>query len=362
MLRCVIVPVCHAISSALPAMSTPDPSPSTPELDHLGTPIAWADHNGRLTGCNSAFARWLSISARRIAGVRLDQLDTEAPRLDDILSRLSIGADEPLFVRRANLRFPPGNLRQADLWLSRNDNGVLIEVHPLDEFLAGDTADTLPSALHAALKGLAHEVKNPLAGLKGAAQLLARRCDDEDSRRYVEVILHECDRLAALVNRLLNPSLSRGAQPTNIHEALERMRLLAEAEAGGAVRLQRDYDPSLPEISGDADRLTQALWNLVRNALDAQATEIKLRTRAEHNALVGDRQHRLALRVEIEDNGRGVPDDLTDRIFLPLVSGRAEGTGLGLTLVQQVAREHHGALSFRSKPGHTVFALVLPVE
>jgi len=343
-------------------MPAPHEPPSPPDLEHLGTPVAWADHDGRLVGCNGAFARWLSVSMRRIAGLRLDQLDTEAPRLDDLLSRLSIGADEPLLVRRANLRFPPGEARQADLWLSRHENGVLIEVHPLDGFLTMDYSDALPGALHAALKGLAHEVKNPLAGLKGAAQLLARRSDDVDARRYVDVILHECDRLTALVDRLLNPSHGAVAQPTNVHEALERVRLLVEAESGGAVKLVRDYDPSLPEITGDADRLTQALWNLVRNAIDANASEIRLRTRAEHNALIGDRQHRLALRVEIEDNGRGVPDDLADRIFLPLVSGRAEGTGLGLTLVQQVAREHHGALSFRSRPGHTVFALVLPVE
>ena len=136
---------------------------------------------------------------------------------------------------------------------------------------------------------------------------------------------------------------------------------LAEAEAGWAIRLVRDYDPSLPDLVGDADRLTQALWNLVRNALESGAGTVSLRTRAEHHVLIGDRSHRLALRVEIADDGRGVPEDLVERIFLPLVSGRAEGTGLGLPLAQQVAREHGGSLGYRSRPGHTVFTLLLPV-
>jgi two-component system nitrogen regulation sensor histidine kinase GlnL len=333
-----------------------------PDIEQLGTPIAWSDRNGRIEGCNGAFARWLGVSPRRLRGLKLDQIDTEAPRLDELLSRLSPGADVPLYARRASLRVPPGQVRLADLWLACAEDRVLIEAHPIDVGPGGDYDDALPNALHAALKGLAHEVKNPLAGLKGAAQLLARRSEDADARRYVEVILHECDRLAALVDRLLNPAPSHSMRPTNVHEALERVRLLAEAEAGDSVRLVRDYDPSLPEILGDPDRLTQALWNLVRNALEAQATEIRLRTRAEHNALIGDRPQRLALRVDIEDNGRGVPDGLADRIFLPLVSGRAEGTGLGLTLAQQVAREHRGALSFRSRPGATVFTLLLPVE
>jgi two-component system nitrogen regulation sensor histidine kinase GlnL len=141
---------------------------------------------------------------------------------------------------------------------------------------------------------------------------------------------------------------------------LERVRQLAEAEAGWTIKIERDYDPSLPEIAGDPDRLTQALWNLVRNAMESGAGAVALRTRAEHNVLIGERGYRLALRVEIADDGRGVPEDLAERIFLPLVSGRAQGTGLGLPLAQQVAREHGGSLGYRSRPGHTVFSLLLP--
>lgn len=136
---------------------------------------------------------------------------------------------------------------------------------------------------------------------------------------------------------------------------------LAENEAGWAVRLQRDYDPSIPEFHGDVDRLTQAVWNLVRNAIQAGAGSITLRTRVEHGVRIAEHLHTLALRLEIADDGRGVPEELAEHLFLPLVSGRAEGTGLGLALAQQVAREHRGTLTYRSRPGHTVFTLLLPI-
>ncbi len=197
--------------------------------------------------------------------------------------------------------------------------------------------------------------------MKGAAQLLARRVEGDDNRELVDLIGSEVDRLAGLVDRLLNPEPPRDFAPTNIHAVLERVRQLAEVEAGWAIKLVRDFDPSLPEFPGDGDRLAQALWNLVRNALESGATTVQLRTRAEHHLLIGDSAHRLAVRVEIADDGRGVPEDLAERIFLPLVSGRAEGSGLGLPLAQQVAREHRGSLSYRSRPGHTVFTLLIPV-
>jgi len=175
------------------------------------------------------------------------------------------------------------------------------------------------------------------------------------------LISSEVDRLAALLDRLLSPLPPRPHAPLNIHAVLERVLRLAENDAGWAVRLVRDYDPSLPELVGDDDRLTQALWNLVRNAIEAGAANVTLRTRAEHGVRIGDAAHALVLRLEIVDDGRGVPEALAERVFLPLVSGRAEGSGLGLALAQQVAREHRGSLAYRSRPGHTVFTLLLPM-
>ncbi|HEY2344752.1 MAG TPA: ATP-binding protein [Xanthomonadaceae bacterium] len=336
---------------------------AAPSIDALVTPLAWADGEGRLVGCNTAFARWLGVSARRLDMLALSALDAEEDRLATLIARLGV-AGEPVRLRRCRLCAPGGTERFADLVLVRDPDGLRIEAYPAEEFPGADPASTLPAALHAALKGLAHEIRNPLAGLKGAAQLLARRAaarHDNDEGELIAVIGEEVERLAALLDRLVNPAPPRAFEPVNIHAVLERVRVLADADAGWAVKIERDYDPSLPPVSGDADRLVQALWNLLRNALESGASTVTLRTRAEHGVLIGDLAHRLALRVEIADNGRGVPEDLAERIFLPLVSGRAEGSGLGLPLAQQIAREHGGALSYRSRAGHTVFTLMIPV-
>ncbi|RPE80029.1 two-component system sensor histidine kinase NtrB [Vulcaniibacterium tengchongense] len=341
------------------------PEAPRPDLDSLTTPLAWADADGGIAGNNTAFSRWLGVSARRLLGWPLGGLDGGDGRLREALARHD-GADAPLRLRRVGLRFADGEARFADVWLSAGeDGGWLLEAHPVDEFPGDDPALLLPSALSAALRGLAHELRNPLAGLKGAAQLLARRLDAAQGgraeRELVALIAGEVERLTGLVDRLLNPAPARPHEPLNIHAVLERVLRLAESEAGWAVRLVRDYDPSLPELHGDADRLTQAVWNLVRNAIEAGASQVTLRTRAEHAARIGEAAHALALRLEIADDGRGVPEELAERLFLPLVSGRAEGSGLGLALAQQVAREHRGSLVYRSRPGHTVFTLLLPL-
>lgn len=333
-----------------------------PDLDSLTTPIAWLDAHGAIADCNPAFARWLAVGVRRLRGRPVATLDAEA-RLPDALARPGDAADAPLRLRRVRLRHPEAEDRFADLWLSRReDGGWLLEAHPVDEFPGDDPALLLPAALSAALKGLAHELRNPLAGLKGAAQLLGRRIDgDRDAHELVALIDSEIARLTGLVDRLLNPAPARAHAPVNMHAVLERVLRLAESEAGWAVRLVRDYDPSLPELTGDGDRLVQAVWNLVRNAIEAGASTVTLRTRAEHAVRIGDDAHAVALRLDIVDDGRGVPDALAEQLFLPLVSGRAEGSGLGLALAQQVAREHRGSLAYRSRPGHTVFTVLLPL-
>ena len=344
--------------------------PDAAAYDLLTTPLAWVDGDGRMAGANQAFARWLGVSGRRLPGLPLAALETDG----DALARVLAGPPRDYVrLRRLPLAYPGhGVPRFADVALSpREGGGWLLEAHPVDEFPGDDPALALPSALAAALKGLAHELRNPLAGLKGAAQLLMRRVErgvdnDErgrdESRELIGLIDSEVDRLAALLDRLLVPQPPRPHEPLNIHAVLERVLRLAEADAGWAVRLLRDYDPSLPDLVGDADRLTQAVWNLVRNALEAGAANVTLRTRAEHGVRIGEVPHALALRLEIVDDGRGVPEHLAEQVFLPLVSGRAEGTGLGLALAQQVAREHGGSLAYRSRPGHTVFTLLVPLR
>lgn len=338
-----------------------DPTP--PTLDQLASPIAWTDAQRRLAGANPAFASWLGVGLRRLVGLRLEDLDPGGGRFAGLLARLPAeGESPPLMARRVGLAFPGGAERFADCWLVPLADGALrLECAPADEFPGEDPSIALPSALHAALKGLAHELRNPLAGMRGAAQLLARRVEGAEAAELTGLIRDEVDRLTALLERLVNPAPARPFVPVNLHAVLERVRLLADAEAGWSLKIERDYDPSLPEVPGDLDRLVQALWNLVRNALESGAGTVWLRTRAERQLPIAGVTHRLVLRVDIVDDGRGVPDDLTERLFLPLVSGRAQGSGLGLPLAQQIAREHGGALSYRSRPGHTVFTLLLPV-
>ena len=334
-------------------------SPSQAVLDELATPVLWLDATGAIAGANVAATDWLGVGLRRLLGLAAGSLERDGALLAAALAQPQ---DGPTRLRRIGLAFPSSErLQFADLWLvPRTDGGHWLEAHPVDEFPGDDPALSLPSAMNASLRGLAHELRNPLAGIKGAAQLLARR-GDEEARELTGLIEAEVERLAALVDRLLAPAPPRAFEPLNIHAVLERVLRLAEADAGWAVRLQRDYDPSLPELSGDPDRLVQAVWNLVRNAIDAGATSVQLRTRAERGLRIGEDIHPLALRLEVVDDGRGVPAELTEQLFLPLVSGRADGTGLGLALAQQVAREHRGALSYRSRPGHTVFTLLLPL-
>ena len=327
-------------------------------MDGLATPVVLADAAGSIVWANAACARWFGISARRFRGLPLTALAGES--IDTALRARSPGTT--VHLRRLGLAFPgAGETRFADAWLTPREGGWQLEAHPTVEFPGEDPALALPAALAAALKGLAHELRNPLAGLKGAAQLLARRAQDESSRELTELIGAEVDRLAGLLDRLLAPSATSPHVALNIHAVLERVLRLAETDAGWAVKLLRDYDPSLPDVPGDFDRLTQAVWNLVRNALEAGAANVTLRTRIERGLRIGEALHARVLRLDVVDDGHGVPEDLTEQLFLPLVSGRAQGSGLGLALAQQVAREHRGSLGYRSRPGHTVFSLLLPL-
>ena len=327
----------------------------------MATPLAWAGPDGNVRGVNPAFVRWLGVSARRLIGLPLSALEAQGQVLAHFMAR---DQADLLRLDRLALALPGESVQFAQGWLGRSDDGRwLLELHPVDEFAVADPVQALPSALNAALKGLAHELRNPLAGLKGAAQLLARRSAgrDPEEGELIALISSEIERLNNLLEQLLSPQPPQPPARLNIHAVLERVLRLAESEAGWAVRLQRDYDPSIPEFTGDADRLTQAIWNLVRNAMQAGSSTVTLRTRVDHGARIAEMIHPLVLRLEIADDGRGVPEDLAEHIFLPLVSGRAEGTGLGLALAQQVAREHRGALTWRSRPGHTVFTLLLPL-
>jgi two-component system, NtrC family, nitrogen regulation sensor histidine kinase GlnL len=214
------------------------------------------------------------------------------------------------------------------------------------------------------IRQLAHEIKNPLGGIRGAAQLLERQLDSVELREYTDVVISETDRLAALVDTLLGPGGPPNKQPVNVHELLEYVIKLIETGEQRGPTIRREYDPGLPSIDLDRDQMVQALLNLVRNAvaaLEGHGT-LTLRSRAVTNFTIGNTRHRVIATIEIEDDGPGIPADLQDSVFYPLVTSRAEGTGLGLPAAQELLSRHGGLIEFESRPGRTVFFVRIPLD
>ena len=322
--------------------------------EQMATGLALVDADLRLRWLNPALVECLELGFHNAAGQPLGLL------LDDANAGMAQAAkvlaeQRPAQWRAVALAAANGREISADIALQPFGDGLLLEVHVLAE------PSSAGSPLSATLRGFAHEVKNPLAGLRGAAQLLQRRVDNADLQALAGMIIDEADRLGALANRLLHHDGAPQLGPVSIHRLLERLCDLLLAEPAPP-QLRHDYDPSVPDLHGDADRLQQVLLNLARNALEAGARTLTLRTRVEHGARVGERMLRMALRVDVIDDGAGVPVALRDTLFQPLVSGRADGSGLGLALSREIAHEHGGELRYASRPGHTVFSLYLPLE
>lgn len=247
---------------------------------------------------------------------------------------------------------------------------IEIPVHQALRFEDLQQARAGQAAQRETLRNLAHEVRNPLAGLRAAAQLLDMELARDDLREFTRVIIDEADRLADLVARLVSPQRQDiERQRFNVHELCERALALVRLEFGKRITLVRDYDASVPDILADRDRLMQALLNVVRNGAQALTESdsvpspvLQLRTRIVHQPALLRGQHRMGLMITVTDNGPGVPDALRDKLFHPLVTGRAQGTGLGLNLAQECLQAHGGLLEFDSRPGHTEFRLLLPLD
>lgn len=342
-------------------MSVHPPVPKAPPLrtgvvwaalESCATAMALVDRGLVLRAVNQSLHDWLGSGARSWRGEALALLDAKPPRLAQAAAR-ALTEDRRVWLRDARLRTGIGD-RAADIALTPLDADTLL--------LELQSAPVEHSALRLSesLRGFAHEVKGPLAGMRGAAQLLQRRLDEPEAAELAQLIVAEVDRLAALSDRLLNVGAKPHLARVNIHEVVERVAALLSAEPD-TPRIRRDYDPSLPPLAADADRLQQACLNLARNAAEAGARTLSVRTRIEHGARLGGHGPRHALRVDFADDGRGVPAELADTLFEPLVSGRANGTGLGLAIAREIAREHGGELGYVSRPGATVFTLLLPL-
>jgi two-component system nitrogen regulation sensor histidine kinase GlnL len=244
-------------------------------------------------------------------------------------------------------------------------NRLLLEFRPIDQQLKAIREEheaVQQQANRELIRNLAHEIKNPLGGIRGSAQLLERELDNPALREYTQVIIKEADRLQDLMQRLLSSHRAMQPAQVNIHELLERVRRLIHAEYPG-VRVRRDYDTSLPDLTGDREQLIQAILNVARNAAQAMngQGEIVFRTRAERQATLAKKRRRLVLELQVIDNGPGIPEAIRDKIFYPLVSGREGGSGLGLTLAQSFIQQHMGSIDVESRPGRTSFTIRLPI-
>ena len=335
------------------AQSRPDP---VEILAQCVTAMAELDENLQFAWLNPALAELLGAGVLRWQGASLEIIEPGCSGIVEAARRALLD-QQVVLLRQVAVRDGRDGQFLGDIALTPlAGQRLLVELHPQHESI-----DRATPALSESLRGFAHEVKNPLAGVRGAAQLLGRRVDSDELRELAELIIGESDRLAALADRLLGNRAKPRLARLNIHELLERVALLIAAEPD-APAVRRDYDPSLPPAVGDGDRLFQLLLNLARNAVEANAECITLRSRVEFGVRLNDRLRRVVLRVDVIDDGDGIPPELASSLYQPLVSGRPDGTGLGLALAREIAAEHGGELRHGSRPGATTFTLLLPLD
>ena len=344
-------------------------------LGYLATAVVVLDERFVARYANQAAENLLETPARSLVGQPFLPLFADAEALEKTLTE-ALATHWDYSAQNVDYLRPGREPLQLSCMLTRIDvpeTPLLAELRPLEQQLRlarEERAIGEQQASRELIRNLAHEIKNPLGGLRGSAQLLERELDRPELREYTQVIIKEADRLQSLVDRLLTPHRAPRLAPLGIHEVLERVRSLVLAEFASGVAIVRDYDPSLPDLVGDKEQLIQALLNVVRNAAQAltaarngraRGGTITLRTRALRQVTLLRQRHKLALELQVIDDGPGVPEDIRERIFNPLVSGRDGGSGLGLSLAQTFIHYHRGVIECDSRPGRTVFRIILPL-
>ena len=335
-------------------------------LEWLATAVLALDHGRRVCYVNPTAENMLAISISKVAGQTLEQIFLHAgalhAALDYALTHNASFTEHELAVQVGEVHT---QLSATFTAVDSKNMAFLLEFHPISQQIKvmRDEQHLLQQqANRELLRNLAHEIKNPLGGIRGAAQLLAHELSIE-TREYTHVIIQEADRLQSLMDRLLTPHRLPQINPLNIHEVLERVRSVTLAETPQGLAISRDYDISIPEVVGDREQLIQVVLNIVRNAVQALQGKgnVCLRTRVLRQVTLAMKRHALAVQVQIIDNGPGIPESIRDRIFFPLVSAREGGTGLGLTLAQTFVHQHHGTIEVESCSGRTVFSILLPL-
>lgn len=347
-------------------------------LDNLNTAVLLLDDNLAIEYFNPASEALLKVSRARLKEAVANDIFADSGHVMKTL-KSSLESGRPHMRRHEYLDVYAADTVQVDYSVTPIELNarkmLLMEMQPIDRFLKINRDEALLSAHDTSknlIRGLAHEIKNPLGGIRGAAQLLdeeiAEQMLDDEARELCQIITTETDRLRNLVDRLLGPNQLTQVTTLSIHEVTERVFALLQAELQGQITLDRDYDPSIPPIEGDIEQLIQAVLNIARNAMQAlldcdhSAPRILFRTRVHRSFTIAGASHKMICKLDIIDNGPGIPADIKDQIFFPMVSGRSDGTGLGLTIAQTAINSHQGMIKCESKPGDTSFTIFLPIK
>lgn len=340
-------------------------------LDHLNEAVLLFNKDFRLIYINPAGEMLFADSSKHLLGHHAKKLfkTANSALFSDLLQRLN--QHEPLVDRELILESLSQsitvNLSATPILEDGELSEILIELQQVDRHLRITKEEQLLAQQNTSrmlVRGLAHEIKNPLGGLRGAAQLLDLELRDPELKEYTQIIIAESDRLQELMDKMLGPNKPAHKNLLNIHEVLERVRQLVAVEAGANIKLKTDYDPSIPELFADKNQLIQAFLNIVRNAIQAlqSSGKIVLKTRIQRHMTIGRKRYKLVAKVDIIDNGPGIQPALMGQIFYPMITGRPEGTGLGLSIAQALINQHNGLIECESEPGKTVFSIYLPIE
>ncbi len=319
--------------------------------------------------CNPAAEELLCLSRKRLVGSHLSDILIDAGFSAKAIA-YSLQSGNPYHQRDAMITLMNEEKFIADISVSNleidEEQNLLVEIRQTDrEHCIGLESSEYSQhiAASALVRGLGHEIKNPLGGLRGAAQLLAMELSEPALKEYTEVIIKEADRLSALVDRMMAPHKQGKKQLINIHQLIESVLSLLTLEVGENLDIDRDYDPSLPELPACGDQIQQAMLNLMQNSLQAMQGkgQLSIKTRIIRQMLLGDQMCRLVLRIDISDDGPGVPHELKDKLFMPLISGQPGGTGLGLGIAQSLIQQHSGLIEYQDASDRTTFTIYLPV-
>lgn len=339
-------------------------------FENLSTAVIVCNDDFLIEDANSACEDLLAISRRKVIGKLVDQVVLANNKLIGIMERARTNQSR-YTLRGLKLLIPEGVEVDATItpFTHEKETLFLMEFNRIDRLkrLVQETGNVEQQKTNRLMmRSMSHEIKNPLSGIRGAAQLLDAELDGAELKEFTNVIIKESDRLTNLVNRVMGSHQRYAQEPVNIHYVVEHVAKLIMAAEGESLKVHRDYDPSLPEIIGDTEQLIQAVLNVVKNAVEAQVenelAQIGFRTRLERAFTIDQTLHRQVIRLQIWDDGPGVPEDIQSFVFNPMITGRAEGTGLGLSITQEVIQRHGGLINLEQFNDKTCFVIYLPIN